>query len=79
VSPPQSDAIPLTIFLRHDQSKILDEIDDHLKQTGWYEKFPPPGVQNVSWYVMMGIGRVVTLRMPPDKLRDVNRVIEQSA
>jgi hypothetical protein len=74
-----SDAILLTIFLRHDQSKTLDEINDHLKKTGWYEKFPPQGVDIVSWYVMMGIGQVVTLRVPPDKLREVNRVIESSA
>jgi hypothetical protein len=74
-----SDAILLTIFLRHDQSKTLDEINDHLKKTGWYDKFPPPGVEIVSWYVMMGIGQVVTLRVPPDKLREVNRVIETSA
>jgi len=76
---PQSDAILLTIFLRHDQSKTLDEINEHLKQTGWYDKFPPKGVDIVSWYVMMGIGQVVTLRVPPDKLREVNRVIEESA
>jgi hypothetical protein len=69
----------LTIFLRHDQTKTLDQINDHLKQTGWYEKFPPDGVEIVSWYVMMGIGQVVTLRVPAEKLRDVNRVIEQSA
>jgi hypothetical protein len=75
----QSDAILLTIFLRHDQSKTLDEINEHLKQTGWYDKFPPKGVDIVSWYVMMGIGQVVTLRVPPDKLREVNRVIEESA
>jgi hypothetical protein len=74
-----SDAILLTIFLRHDQSKTLDEINEHLKQTGWYQKFPPPGVEIVSWYVMMGIGQVVTLRVPPDKLREVNRVIETIA
>jgi hypothetical protein len=78
-SPSQSGSFLLTIFLRHDQSKTLDEINQHLKQTGWYEKFPPPGVEIVSWYVMMGIGQVVTLRVPADKLRDVNRVIEQSA
>jgi hypothetical protein len=80
MSPPSNaNAILLTIFLRHDQTKTLDEINDHLKKTGWYDKFPPPGVEIVSWYVMMGIGQVVTLRVPPDKLRDVNRVIEQSA
>jgi len=47
----------LTIFLRHDESKTLDEINAHLKQTGFDQNFPPPGVEVVSWYVMMGIGQ----------------------
>jgi len=33
----------------------------------------------VSWYVMMGIGQVVTLRVPAERLREVNRAIEQTA
>jgi hypothetical protein len=31
------------------------------------------------WYVMMGIGQVVTSRVAAERLRDVNRVIEQTA
>ena len=73
------DAILLTIFLRHDQSKTLDQINEELARTGFREKFPPQGVDIVSWYVMMGIGQVVTLRVPPDRLRDVNLAIERSA
>jgi hypothetical protein len=69
----------LTIFLRHDQTKTLDEINEHLRQTGWYAKFLPAGVEIVSWYVMMGVGQVVTLQVPADKLREVNRVVESSA
>lgn len=69
----------LTIFLRHDQSKTLDQIEDHLKETGFREKFPPPGVEVVSWYVMMGIGQVVTLRSPAEKLREVNLAIDHGA
>jgi hypothetical protein len=69
----------LTIFLRHDETKTLDEINAHLRQTGYYKKFPPPGVEIVSWYVMMGIGQVVTLRVPAERLREVNRAIEESA
>ena len=79
-APPSADnAILLTIVLRHDQTKTLDEITEHLKKTGWYEKFPGAGVKIVSWYVMMGLGQVVTLRVPADQLRAVNRVIESSA
>ena len=69
----------LTIFLKHDQAKTLDEINQHLKQTGFNEKFPPPEAEVVSWYVMMGIGQVVTLRFPAEKLRDVNLAIEHGA
>jgi hypothetical protein len=76
---PQSRTFLLTVFLRHDEAKTLDEINAHLRKTGYYEKFPPPGVEVVSWYVMMGVGQVVTLRLPPDRLREVNRVLEQTA
>lgn len=69
----------LTIFLRHDESKTLDEINAHLKRTGFDMNFPPPGTEVVSWYVMMGIGQVVTLRFAPEKLREVNLAIEHGA
>jgi hypothetical protein len=69
----------LTIFLKHDQSKPLEQINAQLKQQGFYKAFPPDGVEVVSWYVMMGIGQVVTLRVPAGRLRDVNRAIEQTA
>ena len=69
----------LTIFLRHDQSKTLEQIHAHLKQTGFYKSFPPEGIEVVSWTVMMGIGQVVTLRLPAERLREVNRMIEEKA
>ena len=82
-APAPSDAergtILLTVFLRHDQSKTLTEINDHLRRTGFYDKFPPKGIDVVSWYVMMGIGQVVTLRVPAERLREVNRVLEETA
>jgi hypothetical protein len=71
--------ILLTIFLQHQQYMNLEEINQKLDQTGFWAKFPPEGVEVVSWYVMMGIGQVVTLRFPPAKLRDVNLAIEKSA
>jgi uncharacterized protein with GYD domain len=76
---PADNRMMLTIFLRHDQSKTLDEIRTQLDKTGFLASFPPQGVEVVSWYVMMGIGQVVTVRLPPDKLREVNRMIEQKA
>ncbi len=74
-----SRAILLTVFLRHDQTKTLDEIQAHLKKTGFDKNFPPAGVEIVSYYVMMGIGQVVVLRVPPEKLREVNVALERGA
>jgi hypothetical protein len=71
--------ILLTIFLRHDQSKPLDEINSELRRQGYYKAFPPAGIEVVSWYVMMGIGQVITLRVPADRLREVNVAIEKTA
>lgn len=69
----------MTVFLKHDESKPLPQINQELKRNGWYRDFPPAGVEVVSWNVVMGIGQIVTLRVPAEKLREVNRVIENSA
>ncbi len=77
---PQGDGtILLTIFLKHDQSKPLGKINEELKAQGFFKAFPPPGIQVASWYVVMGIGQVVTLRVPAHRLREVNRVVEDTA
>ena len=69
----------LTVFLKHRQSMNLAEINQKLEQTGFWQKFPPEGVEVVSWYVMMGIGQVATLKLPAEKLHAVNLAIEQNA
>jgi hypothetical protein len=78
-APTADNAVMLTIFFKHDQSRPLSELNAQLEKQGFYKAFPPAGVEVVSWYVMMGIGQVVTLRFPASRLREVNRVIENSA
>ena len=73
------DAILLTIFLKHDQSLNLEEIRKIQEDQGFWKAFPPEGTSVVSWYVMMGIGQVVTLEVPASKLRDVNLALEKTA
>jgi hypothetical protein len=78
-TPTPDNAVMITIFLKHDQSRPLAELNAELDKQGFYKAFPPEGVEVVSWYVMMGIGQVVTLRLPASRLREVNRIIETSA
>jgi hypothetical protein len=78
-APTPDNAVMITIFLKHDQSRPLGELNAQLDKQGFYKAFPPAGIEVVSWYVMMGIGQVVTLRLPASRLREVNRIIENSA
>lgn len=73
------DRILLTVFLKHDQSKNLAEIQKTLGEREWWARFPPEGIEVASWYVVMGIGQVVTLKVPPARLAEVNVEIERSA
>lgn len=78
-APTADNAVLLTVFFKHDQSRPLSEINAQLERQGFYKAFPPAGIEVVSWYVMMGIGQVVTLRLPASRLREVNRILENTA
>lgn len=78
-APTADNAVMLTVFLRHDQSRPLSELNAQLARQGFYKAFPPAGMEVVSWYVQMGIGQVITLRLPASRLREVNRVLEDTA
>lgn len=76
---PVSDSIMITIFLKHQEDKNLKEINAKLDANKFHEMFPPKFARIVSWYVMMGVGQVVTLKFPASKLRDVNLTLENGA
>ena len=76
---PDSDTMLLTVFLKHDQTMNNVERGDLLRTAGFNEAFPPEGVEIVDHYVMLGIGQVIVMRFPPNLLRYVNRIIENTA
>src|ERR1700694_1415731 len=78
-APTADNAVMLTVFFKHDQSRPVSELNAQLERQGFYKAFPPAGIEVVSWYVMMGIGQVVTLRLPASRLREVNRLFETMA
>lgn len=75
----KSDSIMITVFLKHQQDKNLAENQEILRFNGFYENFPPPSAKIISWYVMMGLGQVVTVKIPASELRTFNLSIEKSA
>lgn len=75
----KDDKLLLTIFLKHDQSMNVDEIEKIKTEQGFYENFPPEGTSIVNWYVVMGIGQMIVLELPASKLRTVNVALEKTA
>jgi hypothetical protein len=71
------DTILLTLMLHHDQTKTFAAIKQQEKDTGFLRAFPPPGVEVVSWNIVMGQGQEIVLKLPPDKLRETLGVIER--
>jgi len=78
VATPDNEVL-LTIFLRHDQSRPLSELNAQLAKQGFYKAFPPAGMEVISWTVAMGIGQIIVLRLPASRVREVNRVFEDTA
>lgn len=74
-----NDSILITIFLKHQQDKNLDSLRKIQAKNKFSEKFPPKSARVMSWYVMMGIGQVVTVKIPASQLRTLNLAIEQGA
>lgn len=74
-----NDKLLLTIFLKHDQSMTLNEVEEIRMDQGFYENLPPEGVSVVNWFVVMGLGQVAILELPASKLSAVNLAIERTA
>ncbi|PIQ22222.1 MAG: hypothetical protein COW65_04410 [Cytophagales bacterium CG18_big_fil_WC_8_21_14_2_50_42_9] len=74
-----ADSIMITIFLKHQQDKSLKEIQKKQEENKLWEQFPPKEARVISWYVMMGIGQVVTVKIPAHALRTLNLSIENGA
>ncbi|QHV96770.1 hypothetical protein [Spirosoma endbachense] len=74
-----SDSVMITIFLKHQQDKNLKTIQEIQEKNKFLEMFPPKEARVVSWYVMMGIGQVVTVKIPARDLRALNLTIENGA
>lgn len=73
----QEGSMLVTIVLKPASGKTLADIQKSLNETGFYRNFPPAGTQIESWKVVMGLGQVITLSVPPSKLRDVNIAVEK--
>ncbi|GAC16557.1 hypothetical protein [Aliiglaciecola lipolytica] len=74
-----SDKILVTVVLKHQQDKNLTELQAKMDENRFWQSFPPQGMEIDSWYVMMGLGQVITVKIHPKDLRTLNLAIEKAA
>ncbi len=74
-----TDHVLVTIILKHQQDKSLAELQEIQDRNQFWQTFPPEGMVIESWYVAMGLGQVITLRVAPKDLRTLNLAVEKSA
>ena len=74
-----SDEILITVILKHQQDKNLTELQKKMDTNRFWQSFPPEGIKIASWYVAMGLGQVITVKIHPKDLRTLNLAIEKSA
>lgn len=67
----------ITVILRHHPGLALDDIQPRLKQSDWWESFPPQGVKIVSWTVAMGFAQIATFELRPSLLPLLNVELER--
>jgi hypothetical protein len=75
----ENDKIVVSYILKHQQDKNLDSISEILEGNKFWQIFPSPNVEVLSWNVLVGLGHLITLRFAPSQLREVNLTIEKGA
>lgn len=75
----EGDEILITVVLKHQQDKNLTELQKKMDTNRFWQSFPPEDIHIESWYIAMGLGQVITVKIHPKDLRRLNLAIEKSA
>jgi hypothetical protein len=76
---PSEDSVLVTVIFKHQQDKNLMEIRRKLEANGFWDLFPPKDARVISWNIVMGLGQVVTVKIPTGSVRNLNLSIQNGA
>lgn len=76
---PTKDSVLVTVILKHQQDKNLQEIRRILESQGFWDLFPTEDARVVSWTIAMGLGHVIILQVPANSVRRLNLALENGA
>ena len=79
VSDTLTDSILVTVILKYQQDKNFIELRRLLESQGFWDLFPIAEARVVSWNIAIGLGHIVTLKMPAGSVRRLNLAIQNGA
>jgi hypothetical protein len=71
--------VTLTVILRPNQDLSTQEIQQQMLDNAFWKTFPPDFAEIFSWYSVMGVGQIITLRIPISKLSEFNETVQNAA
>lgn len=74
-----TDSVLVTIVLKYQQDKNFPELRRILEAQGFWDLFPLAESRVVSWNIAIGLGHIVTLKMPSGSVRRLNLAIQNGA
>lgn len=74
-----TDSVLVTIVLKYQQDKNFPELRRILEAQGFWDLFPLAESRVISWNIALGLGHIVTLKMPSGSVRRLNLAIQNGA
>jgi hypothetical protein len=74
-----TDSVTITVILRANQDMSTQDIQQQLLDNGFWKIFPPDYAEVVSWNYVMGVGQIITLRVPLSYISEFNETVQTAA
>jgi hypothetical protein len=74
-----TDSVLVTVVLKYQQDKNFAELRRLLEAQGFWDMFPISEARVVSWNIAIGLGHIITLKMPAGSVRRLNLAIQNGA
>jgi hypothetical protein len=74
-----SGKVMITIILRPNQDMSVTEIQQQMLENGFWKDFPPENAEVISWYSVMGVGYIITVKIHASKLSELNEAVQNAA
>jgi len=74
-----ADSVTITVILRANQDMSTQDIQQQMLDNGFWKIFPPDYAEVVSWNYAMGVGQIITLKIPLSNITEFNETVQTAA